>query len=140
MYNRGFFEKIATRKLLLNMTGKKLSDLDHFRKNSMGLNYGLSPSVFLFKSKSEPKIGEESKEQYEVDPNRAFHCAELATKAFKVIDLLRDPFEQSSGAYVPGSFAKDCRIDKEMVDNVALGPELNILVNKDWDIEKDTFL
>lgn len=69
LYNGGFFEKIVTRKLLLDMTGKKLADLDNFRRNSTGLSYGLSPGKLLFKQKSEPKFGE-SQNQYEVPPDR----------------------------------------------------------------------
>lgn len=43
----------------------------------------------------------------------------------------------SSGSYVPGAFIKDGRIDKDMVANVALGPELNILVNRDNDLNSE---
>lgn len=61
-------------------------------------------------------------------------------KAFKVLDIIRNPYEKSSGSYVPGSFVKDSSIDIDMVSNVALGPMLNILVNKENPLDKDSVL
>lgn len=58
LYSGGFFEKIVTRKLLLDLNAKLLGDLDNFRRNSTGLKYGLSTSKLLFRQRSEPKVGE----------------------------------------------------------------------------------
>lgn len=48
LYYGGFFEKIVTRKLLLEMTGVKLHELDSFRRNTTNLSYGIHPSKLLF--------------------------------------------------------------------------------------------
>ena len=56
LYPGGFFGKIVTRKLLYEMTPEKLNDLDKFRKNCVGLSYGLSPRKILFNSPSEPDL------------------------------------------------------------------------------------
>jgi hypothetical protein len=48
----GFFEKIVTRKLIYEMTNKRLDDLDRFRRNSIGHEYGISTSKILFSHKS----------------------------------------------------------------------------------------
>ena len=139
LYPGGFFEKIVTRKLLLEMTGEKLHELDSFRRNSTGLRYGIHPSKLLMTQRSEPRASS-PKKQHEVDQDRVFFCSELVAKAFKVLELIRDPYEKSSGCYVPGSFVKDSSIDKDMVHSIALGPMVNILVNKDNPLDKDSIL
>ena len=48
VYHGGFFDKIATRKLIFDMTSEKLADLDQFRRNSVGHQYGIHPSKLLF--------------------------------------------------------------------------------------------
>jgi hypothetical protein len=48
LYAGGFFDKIVTRKLLYEMNTQKLNDLDQFRKNTVGHNYGLNPTKILF--------------------------------------------------------------------------------------------
>ena len=52
----GFFDKIATRKLLYDMTNERLNDLDQFRRNSVGHQYGLKPSKILIKNGSEGNL------------------------------------------------------------------------------------
>jgi hypothetical protein len=139
LYHNGFFDKIVTRKLVLNMTTEQLTDLDAFRRNSTGLNYGIHPSKLMFTHRSEPQLGQESK-QYDIHPERSFFCSELVAKAFKVLDLIRDPYAKSCGSYVPGSFEENCSIDKDMVAGLALGPSLNILVNYDMPLDKESLL
>jgi hypothetical protein len=138
LYHGGFFEKIITRKLLLEMTSEKLNELDSFRRKSTGLSYGIQTSKLIFNQRSEPRLS--SQKQHDVEPNRTFFCSELIAKAFKVLEIIRNPYEKSSGSFVPGSFAKDETIDKDMVSGVALGPMLNILVNTDNILEKDSIL
>lgn len=36
LYVGGFFDKICTRKLIYEMTSERLTDLDQFRRNSVG--------------------------------------------------------------------------------------------------------
>ena len=40
LYEDGFFDKLVTRKLLYDMTAEKLTDLDVFRRNTVGKRYG----------------------------------------------------------------------------------------------------
>ena len=48
LYDSGFFEKLITRKLIYDMTQEKLTDLDMFRRNTVGKRYGLSATKLLF--------------------------------------------------------------------------------------------
>ena len=48
LYVGGFFDKIATRKLLFDMTQERLTDLDNFRKSSVGHHYGMNITPLLF--------------------------------------------------------------------------------------------
>ena len=70
-----------------------------------------------------------------VDQERQFFCSELIAKAFKVLEVLRNP-EKGSNNYFPGSFGFNCSIDSELKDDVALGPPLNILLNQEDDLNK----
>ena len=57
LYAGGFFDKIVTRKLLYDMSGERLAELDAFRRNSVGHEYGLKLNKILFSHKSRGKIG-----------------------------------------------------------------------------------
>ena len=48
LYDRGFYEKLITRKLIFNMTTEKLTNLDMFRRNTVGRSYGLTAAKLLF--------------------------------------------------------------------------------------------
>ena len=41
LYENGFFNKICIRKLVANMTDERLKNLDNFRKNCFGKEYGI---------------------------------------------------------------------------------------------------
>lgn len=116
------------------MNTQKLNDLDQFRKNTVGHNYGLNPTKILFPQRSEQNFGEGN--QTEVDKDREFFCSELVAKAFKVLDVVRNPEIKSSSCYVPGHFDFDNIVDKDLKDDVALGPCLNILANASMDLNK----
>lgn len=53
LYDKGFFEKLVTRKLIFNMTTEKLTNLDIFRRNTVGRNYGLTAAKLLFNQPSQ---------------------------------------------------------------------------------------
>ena len=55
----------------------------------------------------------------------------------KVMNLIKEPLKKSCGSYVPGSFAEGSQIDQDLADEIALGPMLNILVNKENKIDKE---
>lgn len=140
LHEEGFFEKLVTRKLLYDMTPEKLTDLDMFRRNTIGKRYGLSASKLLFNQPSQTEFdaGRSSRESAlhaNVDQERQFFCSELIAKAFKVLEVLKNP-EKGSNNYFPGSFGFNCSIDSELKDDVALGPPLNILLNQEDDLNK----
>ena len=116
------------------MTPEKLTDLDLFRRNAVGKSYGLSATKLLFDQPSEvmPDHNEsrESAHHAQIDHNRRFFCSELIAKAFKVLEVMRNP-EKGSNNYYPGSFGLNCLIDSELKDEVALGPPINLLLNSD---------
>ena len=56
LYEEGFFDKLVTRKLLYDMTAEKLTDLDVFRRNTVGKRYGLTATKLLFDQPSETKF------------------------------------------------------------------------------------
>jgi len=62
----------------------------------------------------------------EVSQDRVFFCSELVAKAFKVIGVLKDENERSSGSYLPGSFEQGGTIDSNLEEDVVLGSVLNI--------------
>lgn len=57
LYAGGFFDKIVTRKLLYDMSEERLAELDNFRRNSVGHEYGLKLNKILIPHKSRGKIG-----------------------------------------------------------------------------------
>ena len=71
-----------------------------------------------------------------MDKEREFFCSELVAKAFKVLDVVKNPEIKSSSCYVPGHFDFDNIVDKDLKDDVALGPCLNILSNASMDLNK----
>ena len=48
--------------------------------------------------------------------------------------------EKGSNNYFPGSFGPHCKIEQELKDEVALGPPINILLNSDTMLRKDSDL
>jgi len=102
LYVNGFFEKIATRKLMYEMTTQKLTDLDLFRRNCVGHRYGLSARKILFNQASETDLHQKGKHA-EISEDRQFFCSELVAKAFKVLNVLKNP-EKGSNNYYPSSF------------------------------------
>lgn len=52
LHEEGYFEKLVTRKLLYDMTPEKLTDLDVFRRNTVGKRYGLTATKLLFNQPS----------------------------------------------------------------------------------------
>ena len=122
----GFFDKIVTRKLLYEMTNERLNDLDQFRRNSVGCSYGLNVKNILFSQRSEPSL---NKKPSEIEKDRQFFCSELIAKAFKVLGVIKNPELKGSSSYYPGSFTQDGIVDQDLVDEVSMGPMLNILVN-----------
>ena len=91
IYVNGFFDKICTRKLLFEMTSNRLTDLDQFRKNTVGHKYGLQPSRVLFTTKSQGNFNAEEYKHVEIEKDRQFFCSELVAKAFKVLGVLNHP-------------------------------------------------
>ena len=90
LHEEGFFEKLVTRKLLYDMTPEKLTDLDMFRRNTVGKRYGLSATKLLFNQPSETNFdscrsSRESAMHANVAQERQFFCSELIAKAFKVL-------------------------------------------------------
>ena len=118
------------------MTPEKLTDLDLFRRNVVGRSYGLSATKLLFDQPSHVMLTEDEMQTKEIggslhaniSDDRQFFCSELIAKAFKVLDVMRNP-EKGSNNYFPGSFGLNCKIDSELKDDVALGPPINILIN-----------
>ena len=49
---------------------------------------------------------------------------------------MKNPNEKSCGSYLPGSFDINGAVEKDMKDDVALGPPLNILVNSIVELNK----
>jgi hypothetical protein len=144
LYAGGFFDKVATRKLCFEMTPERLGDLDQFRKACVGHKYGLSPTRILFTTKSKPTIGGEDgrNKHVEIEKGRQFFCSELVAKAFKVLQVLKNPDQKGCSNYYPGSFAPLYQggsgvIDAELKDDVALGPVSNIMVNPGTKLDKD---
>ena len=129
LYPGGFFEKIVTRKLLYEMTSEKLTDLDQFRRNCLGKQYGLSARKLFFNQSSETDLHDTSGGHKQIKEDRKFFCSELIAKAFKVLDVLKNPEKKGSNNYFPGSFDHGQSIDADLRDDVALGPPLNILVH-----------
>ena len=76
----------------------------------------------------------------EIKEERRFFCSELIAKAFKVLDVLRDPNSKGSNNYYPCSFDQGASIDEDMRDDVALGPPLNILVHGLDDLSQNSNL
>lgn len=132
LYEDGFFDKLVTRKLLYDMTPEKLTDLDIFRRNAVGKSYGLTATKLLFDQPSEVTFDQqatrESTHHAKIDSDRQFFCSELIAKAFKVLEVMKNP-QKGSNNYFPGSFGLNCKIDLELKDEVALGPPINILIN-----------
>ena len=91
LYTNGFFEKIVTRKLLFEMTSEKLNDLDQFRRQSVGSNYGIPLNKLLVSQASVPDLGNKSNCQLNFKKEREFFCSELVIKAFKVLDIIKTP-------------------------------------------------
>lgn len=85
--------------------------------------YGLSPRKILFTTGSEVN----DQDPAAIERDRRFFCSELIAKALKVLEMIHEPEKKSSASYMPGSFAYGCAIDKNLKENVALGPELNVL-------------
>ena len=139
LYEDGFFDKLVTRKLLYDMTPEKLTDLDVFRRNAVGKSYGLSAAKLLFDQPSEVASNQgqarDSAHHAKIDQDRRFFCSELIAKAFKVLEVMKNPHKGSNN-YFPGSFGLNCKIDEELKDEVALGPPINILVNSDTALTK----
>ena len=137
LYAGGFFDKIVTRKLIYEMTPERLNDLDQFRRNCVGNNYGLTIKKLLNSQRSEKQFG---KRHSEIEKTRTFFCSELIAKAFKVLGIMKDPEAKSCSSYFPGSFGPEsfggC-IDKELTNDVSLGPPLNILVDARHELSKD---
>lgn len=136
LYPGGFFEKIMTRKLLFEMTSERLADLDQFRRNCVGKQYGLTARKLLFNQSSETDLHKKSDGEIgaggghkEIKDDRKFFCSELIAKAFKVLDVMQNPDKKGSNNYYPCSFDRGSTIDADLKDDVALGPPLNILVH-----------
>ena len=143
LYEEGFFEKLVTRKLLYDMTPEKLTDLDIFRRNVVGKSYGLTATKLLFDQPSEVQFDNqctrESQHHANIGQDRRFFCSELIAKAFKVLEVMKNP-EKGSNNYFPGSFGLHCKIENELRDEVAMGPPINILLNSDTPLRKDSDL
>ena len=140
LYPGGFFDKIVTRKLIYEMTPSRLNDLDQFRRNCVGNNYGLTIKKLLRTQRSEENLG---KRQSEIEKTRTFFCSELIAKAFKVLQIMKNPEEKSCSKYFPGSFGPEsfggC-IDNDLIDDVSLGPPLNVLVDARHELSKNHLL
>ena len=81
-----FFEKIAFRKLFVQMTQEKMMALDAFRRNTCGKEYALNLKK-IFTAKSEALS---LSKQANISADRQFFCSELVAKAFKVLGVLKD--------------------------------------------------
>ena len=103
----------------------------------MGNKYGLSAHKLLFNNPSETDL--KKAQHHQVDDDRTFFCSELIAKAFKVLNVLKDP-KKGSNNYYPSSFDLGQSIDQDLKEEVAMGPPLNILVNGEEELDKHSSL
>jgi hypothetical protein len=61
--------------------------------------------------------------------DRSFFCSELVAKAYKQMNLLKN-VKKSCTQYFPACFEQGGEFDKELIEGVSLGPEINVLVNR----------